>query len=206
MVQRKLVEDKIESILSDLEHKGWSVQEHFFSSELIQTLRRELHELQQQGNLKQAGIGREKNLNIEQSIRGDEIYWLDKNNPTSAQHEYFNITHKLQNAINQRFYLGLHELEVHFALYAKDAFYKRHLDQHKNQDTRVLSVITYLNENWAAENGGELQLYLKSGQMISIMPDAGTFVCFMSAEFEHEVLPAKHTRASLTGWFRKRPA
>jgi len=203
--QRKRVEDKIESILLDLEQKGWSVQEHFFSSELIQTLRSELHELQQQENLKQAGIGREKNLNIEQSIRGDKIYWLDQNSTTSIQDEYFNIIDKLKNAINQHLYLGLHELEVHFALYAEGAFYKRHLDQHKNQDTRVVSIITYLNENWAAEDGGELQLYLKNGQTISIAPSAGTFVCFMSAEFEHEVLAAKKKRASLTGWFRRRP-
>ena len=115
-----------------------------------------------------------------------------------------NITQQLQDAINQRFYLGLFDFEVHFALYPANAFYKRHLDQHKNQDTRVLTAITYLNENWHQDDGGELQLYLNNGKTISVEPKAGTFVCFMSADFEHEVLPAKRERASLTGWFRKR--
>ena len=206
MAQRNFVKDKIENILFDLEQKGWSVQENFFSSSLIKTLHNELNELQQQGNLKQAGVGREKSFNVEQSIRRDEIYWLDKNNTTVAQHEYFRITQELQDAVNQRFYLGLFELEVHFALYAEDAFYKRHLDQHKNQDTRILSAITYLNEDWNTEDGGELLLYLKNGESVAIAPNAGTFVCFMSAEFEHEVLPAKRKRVSLTGWFRKRPS
>lgn len=93
---------------------------------------------------------------------------------------------------------------MHFALYAPNAFYKRHLDQHKNQDTRVLTVVTYLNESWEDSDGGELQIYLEHGQTVKVKPRAGTLVCFLSSEYEHEVLPAKRERASLTGWFRKR--
>jgi SM-20-related protein len=29
-------------------------------------------------------------------------------------------------------------------------------------------------------------------------------VCFMAGDFWHEVLPAKKTRMSITGWFRQR--
>ena len=72
------------------------------------------------------------------------------------------------------------------------------------QDTRVVTIIAYLNTNWEKDDGGELQIYLENGQTISVLPNAGTLVCFMSADFEHEVLPAKRERASLTGWFRKR--
>lgn len=196
--------NKIENILADLEKQGWSVQEHFLSSELTAGLKQTLDSFRQQGVLKQAGVGRKNNFHIEQSIRSDEISWFDENKLTGAQEQYLSITKQLQDAINQRFYLGLFELEVHFALYSPNAFYKRHLDQHKNQDTRVLTLITYLNENWDAADGGKLQLYLKSGETVSVAPQAGTVVCFFSADFEHEVLPAKRERASLTGWFRKR--
>lgn len=196
--------NKIENILNDLEQQGWSVQENFFSTELIQQLKETLTDFHQQGILKQAGIGRKNAFHIEQSIRSDEISWFDENNLNESQESFLNITKQLQDEINQHFYLGLFELEVHFALYAPDAFYKRHLDQHKNQDARIITLITYLNENWNEEDGGELQLYLKDGKTVSVMPKAGTLVCFMSAEFEHEVLPAKRERASLTGWFRKR--
>ena len=149
---------KIENILNDLEHQGWSVQEDFFSLELIQQLKETLTSFHQQGILKQAGIGRKNSLHVEQSIRSDEISWFDENNLNESQKKFLNIAKQLQEEINQRFYLGLFELEVHFALYAADAFYKRHLDQHKNQDTRVITLITYLNENWSADDGGELQL------------------------------------------------
>lgn len=198
------MQNKIENILNDLEQQGWSVQEDFFSKELIQQLKETLTSFHQQGILKQAGIGRKNDFHIEQSIRSDEISWFDENNLNKSQEKFLNITKQLQDEINQRFYLGLFELEVHFALYSPNAFYKRHLDQHKNQDTRVITLITYLNENWNEDDGGELQLYLKDGKTISVKPEAGTLVCFMSAEFEHEVLPAKCERASLTGWFRKR--
>lgn len=195
---------KIENILGDLQKQGWSVQENFFSIELAQELRETLISFRQQGILKKAGIGRKNNFHIEQSIRSDEISWFDEKNLNESQEKYLNFSQQLQDAINQRFYLGLTEFEVHFALYSPNAFYKRHLDQHKNQDTRVITLITYLNENWNKEDGGELQLYLKNGDTVSVLPNAGTLVCFMSAEFEHEVLPAKRERASLTGWFRKR--
>ena len=196
--------NKIENILTDIEQQGWSVQENFFSKELTQRLNETLSYLHEQGCLKKAGIGREKDFHIEQTIRSDEISWFDENELTSSQQEYLRITQQLQDVLNRKLFLGLFELEVHFALYAADAFYKRHLDQHKNQDTRVLTVVTYLNEKWNKGDGGELQLYLQDGKTISVLPHAGTFVCFLSADFEHEVLPAKRERASLTGWFRKR--
>lgn len=198
------MKNKIEKILKDIEQQGWAVQENFFSKELIHELKSTLSSLREQGTLKQAGVGRENNLHIEQSIRSDEISWFDENNLNEYQIKFLDITKQLQDAINEKFYLGLFELEIHFALYAPNAFYKRHLDQHQNQDTRVVTIISYLNENWEDKDGGELQLYVKDGKTISVHPKAGTLVCFMSAEFEHEVLPAKRERASLTGWFRKR--
>ncbi|MGB2150512.1 MAG: 2OG-Fe(II) oxygenase, partial [Cobetia amphilecti] len=34
-------------------------------------------------------------------------------------------------------------------------------------------------------------------------PEAGTFVCFLSEQIPHEVLPTHQARASVTGWFRR---
>ena len=195
---------KIEKILNDLEQQGYSIQEDFFTSNLTNKLKETLLSLSEQDLLKQAGIGRKKDFHIEQSIRSDVISWFDEKTLSPSQEEFLKVTEQLQSAINERFYLGLFEFEVHFALYAPNAFYKRHLDQHKNQDTRVVTLISYLNENWEDDDGGELKIYLKNNKSLSVQPKAGTLVCFMSAEFEHEVLPAKRERASLTGWFRKR--
>lgn len=198
------MKNQIPNIIDDLEKQGWSVQKNFLATDLVQQLRKTVLDFRQHGQLKQAGIGREKLFHIEQSIRSDQISWFDDASLNSAQQNYLSIIKELQEEINQKLYLGLFELEVHFALYSPNAFYKRHLDQHKNQDTRVITIVAYLNESWDESDGGQLQLYLNNGQTVSVSPDAGTLVCFMSAEFEHEVLPAKRERASLTGWYRKR--
>lgn len=198
------MKNKIEKILNDLENQGYSIQENFFTSNLTNELKEILSSLREQDLLKQAGIGRKNDFHIEQSIRSDVISWFDGNTLSPSQSEFLRITEQLQSAINKRFFLGLFEFEVHFALYAPNAFYKRHLDQHKNQDTRVVTIISYLNENWEDDDGGELKVYLKNNKSLLVKPKAGTLVCFMSADFEHEVLPAKRERASLTGWFRKR--
>ena len=195
---------KVQKILEDLEQQGYSIQEDFFSYDLTFDLKETLSSLREQNLLKQAGIGRKNDFHIEQSIRNDVISWFDESTLSPSQSEFLQITEHLQTAINERFFLGLFEFEVHFALYAANAFYKRHLDQHKNQDTRVVTLISYLNENWEDDDGGELKIYLKNDKSLLVKPKAGTLVCFMSAEFEHEVLPAKRERASLTGWFRKR--
>lgn len=197
------MKQNIENILNEIEAQGWSVQKKFFSAELIQKLNETLISLQQQGKLKQAGIGRDSNYSVEKSIRNDQINWFDEQHLNEFQQTYLCVLQQLQDALNKRFFFGLSEFEVHFALYASGAFYKRHLDQHKNQDTRVLTVITYLNEKWTEKDGGELCLYLENDQLVKVQPEAGTLVCFLSAEYEHEVLPAKRDRSSLTGWFRK---
>ena len=61
----------------------------------------------------------------------------------------------------------------------------------------------YLNESWSAGDGGALRLHLPAGQQ-DVLPRAGTLVAFLSGRFEHEVLPARRERLSLTGWFTRR--
>lgn len=195
---------KIKNITDDLEKQGFSIQEDFLSTTLVQQLKDTLAALRQHGEFKQAGVGREKQHHIEQSIRSDQIAWFDDIALSAAQEQYLQTMEILREAINQQFFLGLFDFEVHFALYSPNAFYKRHLDQHRFQDTRVLTVIVYLNENWQDSDGGQLRIYLPDSRSIDVIPRAGTLVCFFSNDYEHEVLPAKRERASLTGWFRKR--
>ncbi|HKJ41953.1 MAG TPA: 2OG-Fe(II) oxygenase, partial [Sunxiuqinia sp.] len=60
---------------------------------------------------------------------------------------------------------------------------------------------TYLNENWSKDDGGQLILYLDN-QNLHITPKWGVTVIFKSDSIEHEVLPAKRNRYSVTGWLK----
>ncbi len=76
--------------------------------------------------------------------------------------------------------------------------------QSQQLNTRKLSSILYLNQNWQASDGGELRLYVNDDEWLNISPIGGRLVLFLSDQFWHEVLPAKRERLSLTGWFRTR--
>lgn len=70
--------------------------------------------------------------------------------------------------------------------------------------------MVYLNQNWSAEDGGELVIYnnqmsdssIVDNSKTIVVPSFGTIVTFLSEEFPHEVLPAMRDRYSIAGWFR----
>ena len=154
---------------------------------------------------KKAGIGKQQDKQINESIRGDYIEWIE---PASALPSVGVYLHKLDELIqfvNRSLYLSLKDYEVHQTIYPIGSFYKRHLDQFKKDDKRKLSVICYLNQNWQTKEGGQLRIYMET-KSIDVFPVAGRLVCFRSDLLEHEVLPATRERLSITGWLLDRPA
>ena len=114
---------------------------------------------------------------------------------------------RLRQSFNRELTLGLFGLEAHLALYPPGAGYRCHLDQFRDDGDRVLSTSLYLNPDWAAEDEGSLRLYLEgpeSPPFEDLLPVGGTLVCFLSAEFHHEVLPSRRERLAATGWFTRR--
>ena len=62
-------------------------------------------------------------------------------------------------------------------------------------------MVTYLNDDWKLEDGGELVLYFEEGERI-IHPEGGKVVFFKSDEIEHEVKAARRDRLSIAGWLK----
>jgi SM-20-related protein len=150
-------------------------------------------------NFRKAGIGKESQLQINESIRGDYIRWIDKNEAPAPAMVYMDRLQGLCEYLNQNLFLSLKDYEIHFTIYPAGSYYKRHLDQFKKDDHRKLSVICYLNKEWGEEHGGQLRMY-PSDKAIDLLPLSGRLVCFRSDQIEHEVLPATKERLSLTGW------
>ncbi|HDZ56425.1 MAG TPA: 2OG-Fe(II) oxygenase [Pseudomonas xinjiangensis] len=198
------VADCFERIADDLASKGWSVQPGALSSELALSLSQACRQLWQSDALTPAAIGRGADLAVVPQIRGDYTRWLDDCPPQAAQDEYLAVMQGLQLTLNRALFLGLDSFETHFALYPPGAGYSRHLDRFKDSPLRTVSVVAYLNQQWQPGDGGELRLHLREG-IVDIEPKAGTLAVFMSARILHEVLEAGKERASLVGWFRRRP-
>lgn len=189
---------KKEMLIDMLVEKGWFHQEDFLDQNFCLELLAEARNLE----WKQAKIGKGDQKQEVISIRSDSIVWIEEENATPAQKNYLTQMNDLMGTLNHELYLGLKEYECHFAQYSASGFYKKHLDQHTGSNTRVVSSVLYLNE---PKNGGELVIYNRDNPEVIekvITPRAGSFVCFLSNQIYHEVLPTESERFSLTGWFR----
>ncbi|WP_252106639.1 MULTISPECIES: 2OG-Fe(II) oxygenase [unclassified Halomonas] len=191
-------------LIDALVEQGWYVGKGVIDAGLCASLERELYGLKEAQALEEAGIGRGREHHLRKDIRGDAIHWL--NRESEAQRAYLSAMQRLQVALNQTLFLGLFEYEAHFAHYPTGAFYKRHLDSFRGRANRVVSTVGYLTPEWPRDGGGEMVIFDPNDperEVARVVPEAGTFACFLSDTIPHEVLPTRHPRSSIAGWFRR---
>jgi SM-20-related protein len=181
-------------LMDSLVEKDWFYQQNVLSPSAVTLLRNECDNRV----LRKASIGINKITNSE--IRSDSISWLGENETHPEVKSYQTMLDEIRINLNQELYLGLKEHEVHFAKYEKGSFYKKHKDNFKSSNKRVVTFITYLNNNWVESDGGQLRLY-EDNKFTDITPIGGSIICFISEKVEHEVLMSNNDRYSLTGWF-----
>ncbi|MDO8701035.1 MAG: 2OG-Fe(II) oxygenase [Undibacterium sp.] len=191
------------AMLDNLVEHGWSQHQLFLPADLTLALAAECLALKNVDALKWASVGRGKQQTRQASIRGDQIRWL-KAGQSLACDRYLQIMDNLRLLLNRHLFLGLDEYESHFAFYAPGASYMKHLDRFRDDDCRTISAVIYLNEDWLPEQGGALRLHPEGECTEDITPLACRLVLFLSADMQHEVLPATRDRMSLAGWFRRR--
>ena len=173
----------------------------FLSKPLAAGLKENLITLYADKQMLEAGIGNNTALQHDKLIRSDRIYWLDRSHNNPSEITFFELMDSFVSYLNRTCYTGITGYEFHYALYEKGSFYKKHLDQFKNNKSRAFSMIMYLNTDWQENDGGELCIYHDDHQQL-IAPINGTCVFFKSSELEHEVLTTHQPRLSITGWLR----
>ncbi len=193
--------------LEALAERGWIVQTDFVDVEYVRALLAEAEAAWREGDFRQARVGQGADRQLRPEIRSDHILWLDEERLTPLQRAYWERIEALRHELNRRFFLGLRAFEAHLAVYPPGAFYTRHLDRFRSTPSRTISCLLYLNEDWTADDGGQLRIYETAPDgtetHVDVLPTAGTFVCFRSDTVEHEVLPAHRPRYSLTGWLKR---
>jgi SM-20-related protein len=196
-----MLEETFETIISSfLENKVGLIND-FLNEDLSSHLIENLLLLLQEKQLKMAGVGNNSKLLNNKSIRGDVIYWLDRKHENVHENRFLDIIDEFVKYLNRTCYSGITGYEFHYAFYEKGSFYKRHLDQFRNNQNRAFSMIMYLNDDWKVGNGGELCIYHNDHTQI-ISPTNGKCVFFKSSELEHEVLLNHKPRMSITGWLK----
>jgi len=190
------------TVINGLTGAGYAVVPNAVAPELVAGLRDEA--LAQREQFRPAGIGNQAVR--AQAVRGDSIDWLEWGEGGDSLQTFWQAMGSLRESLNRELYLGVRELECHFALYPPGGGYQKHHDNPQGRSARLVTVLLYLNPDWRPEHGGVLQIYDpedESQVLVRVEPRAGTFVAFLAERFPHEVLLARHERLSLTGWWRR---
>jgi SM-20-related protein len=185
---------------ADLIGRGISIQDDFLSPAQVQDLIECLEARRARGDFAPARIGAGESLQRRQDIRGDSICWM---NPPllPAETRLLESFEQLRQQLNREAFLGLFDLELHYAAYPAGSSYARHIDQPRGNNRRKVSMVLYLNREWTQGLGGELRIFGEPHEHIDVQPLAGRLVCFLTEAREHCVLPASRERLSITGWF-----
>jgi len=186
-----------------LEERGYAVLAGAMPDAGWRRLRAEAGRLHADAAFSAAGVGRADDVRKESAIRGGSVCWLDAGMPAGGA--FMVWMEGLRSSLNRRLFLGLDSFEAHYAHYPTGAAYGTHLDRHHDTDARIVSAVLYLNVDWPADAGGELVLYdAHDAPRLTLAPDGGTLVLFLSEDTPHEAKKATRERWSIAGWFRSR--
>ncbi len=200
-------EAELAQITETLARDGYAIIPNFLDKATCAALATEGRKQIDAGMLQQAGVGQGNEHSLRSEIRSDHILWLDESNTQPLQQQYLDLLEAYRQEVNRQLYIGIFEFEGHLALYPPGSFYKRHLDRFRDDDRRTVTAILYLNDEWNESDGGQLRFYPNGesvDEYIDVLPEAGTFVTFLSHDYWHEVMPGSRERMSITGWFKRR--
>lgn len=183
----------LNQILDDLNEFGFALIDDVYSAEYAESLVQECST--HLAEFRVAGVQN----GVVSHIRSDHILWIDGQLPIAQQH--IQALEEFSQALNQAFYLGIKEVEAHFACYNAGEFYALHRDNPQQKNDRMISTVFYLHKDWQEDWGGQLRLQDKNGQWHIIQPSPNRLAIFQS-DLLHEVLRSNHQRLSITAWLR----
>jgi SM-20-related protein len=190
-----------DSLITSFIDNKVGIADHFLSASLASHLKENLTALYSEKRLQSAGTGNDALVVHNKLVRSDLIYWLDRKHNNRHENDFFDLMDRFVSHLNQTCYTGITGYEFHYTLYEKGSFYKKHLDQFRNNDSRQYSMVMYLNTDWQENDGGELCIHHRDNLQY-ISPTNGKSVFFKSSELVHEVLLTNKPRMSITGWLK----
>lgn len=195
------MEKDFEILIDSFISEKIGIADHFLSDNLANHLQQHLLTLFKQKLLVSAGTGNDEVVSHDVLIRSDLIYWLDRKHDNEYEHDFLDQIDDFIKYLNKSCFAGITGYEFHYSLYEVGSFYQKHIDQFKNNTSRKYSMISYLNNNWQEEDGGQLMIY-QSFNHKKINPTLGKTILFKSNEIQHEVLITKQPRMSITDWLK----
>lgn len=183
----------VDQIVNQLDEFGFSIIKQAYDDVFFTALNTEC--LSKMDNFRAAAI----QDGVISKIRSDHILWI--NETQSLAHKHILALENLSQSLNQAFFLGIKNVEAHFACYNVGEFYALHRDNPQQKNHRVISSVFYIHKTWQESWGGQLRLQDKKMNWHMIEPTANSIVIFES-NLLHEVITSKQKRLSITAWLR----
>lgn len=191
----------VEDIIADLAVSGYSVIDGFLGSDQTAKILEHARHLYRQDYFKRAGVGTAHLHTVNKNVRGDSVFWINQSEAHYSVNPYLDAVSQFIEELNRGAFLGIKDIEMHFARYPEGTHYEKHIDQLQVNGKRVISCVFYLNVDWQPGDGGELRIYNENDtDFVDVTPHAGRLVLFLSNNIYHEVLKVKKERYSITGW------
>lgn len=196
-------QNQFEGLIQGLIDDNYGCCNDFLLPSTSAGLRTNMTTLNDSGNMKTAGVGSKMDFQKDKLIRGDKVNWIEGLSTDHYEKIYLKKIWRFIYYLNKTCFTSIKTFESHYANYELGSFYKRHLDQFKNEKGRKYSIVLYLNQDWKVEDEGLLSLYPLNGEQKNISPLEGRMVFFRSDEMEHEVHPSlTRERRSIAGWLK----
>ncbi len=135
------------AIVAGLAGPGFAVVPGFLREPEVAALRDRALALDRDGALTAAAVGRGTARGERPEIRGDRTHWLDGDAPAPAEVALLARLESLRRAVNESLFLGLVELEAHYALYPPGAAYAR-ASRPVSRRRRAGAVVRALPQPW----------------------------------------------------------
>ncbi|XP_030575422.1 prolyl hydroxylase EGLN3 isoform X1 [Archocentrus centrarchus] len=193
-------------IIPSMNSYGMCIIDNFLGSKIGDRILHEVQELHHAGKMQDGRLA-SRGLDNTKSIRGDQIVWVEGNEPGCENIGY--LLSKMDKLITYSDgKLGKHKIRGrHKAMVAcypgNGAGYVKHVDN-PNCDGRCITCIYYLNKNWnAKEHGGILRIFPEGKSYVAdIKPLFDRLLFFWSDRRNpHEVQPSYTTRYAITVWY-----
>ncbi len=153
--------NQFEQLIEGILEQQYGFCDDFLASETAAGLRQNLLNFREEGLMRPAGIGRKADFQKNEKIRGDVIRWIENDTTDLHERAFLDKVQTFSQYLNRSCYTSINDFEFHYAYYEVGSFYKKHIDQFKSEGGRKFSLVFYLNEDWTANDGGNIRLYLK---------------------------------------------
>ncbi|WAR18974.1 EGLN1-like protein [Mya arenaria] len=203
--------------MNTLNHKGYCVIDGLFAKKHLSNAQTDINKCMDSNRFRAGQLnggrtsGEEDKLVVNAEIRNDKIMWLEGNEEDMPG--ICRIVSKMDDIITEMNHFLVNKYDISgrtkamVACYpGNGSYYRRHVDN-ATQDGRVITCITYLNENWDVEKDGGVLRILPAGSddYVDVAPLANRMLFFWSdGRNPHEVHPAYRTRYAITIWYMDR--